>query len=115
MYENFLSLSIFTLGPARHKKLRQLNNLMLDYSVDLLAGCKTRTDWCLVLSKKDRFCNLFGNWQPMRGVCAFNTNDGKIKWINGVGPALWPLVVSPPLLLRSDLMPLAFEGGHGYT
>jgi hypothetical protein len=38
MYENFSSLSIFTIGLACHKKVRQLNKLMLDYSVDLLAG-----------------------------------------------------------------------------
>jgi hypothetical protein len=80
MYENFSSLSIFTLGPARHKKVRQLNKLISDYSVDLLAGCKTRTDWHFVSSKEDRFCNLFGNGQPTRGVCAFNTNNGIIKW-----------------------------------
>jgi hypothetical protein len=79
MYENFSSLSIFTLGRARHKKVRQLNKLMSDYSVDLLAGCRTRTDWCFVLSKEDRFCNLFGNGQPTSGVCASNTNDGKNK------------------------------------
>jgi hypothetical protein len=79
MYENFSSLCIFTLGPACHKKVRQLNKLMSDYSMDLLTGCKTRTDWRFVLSKEDRFCNLFGNEQPMRGVCASNTNDGKIK------------------------------------
>jgi hypothetical protein len=79
MYENFSSLSIFTLGPTRHKKVRQLNKLMSDYSVDLLAGCKMRTDWRFVSSKEDRFCNLFGNGQPTRGVCASNTNYGKIK------------------------------------
>jgi hypothetical protein len=111
MYENFSSLSIFTLGPACHKKVQQLKKLMSDYSVDLLAGCETRTDWRFVLSKKDRFCNLFGNGQPTRGVCASNTNDGGINGTNGVGPALRPLAVSPPLLLRSDLMPLALVVG----
>ncbi len=80
MYENFSCLSIFTLGPPCHKKVRQLNKLMLDYSMDLLAGCKTRMDWRFVSSKEDRFCNLFGNGQPTRIVCASNTNDGKIKW-----------------------------------
>ena len=38
MYENFSSLSIFTLSPVRHKKVWQLNKLMPDYSMDLLAG-----------------------------------------------------------------------------
>ncbi len=79
MYENFSSLSIFTVGLARHKKVRQLNKLMSDYSVDLLPGCGTRTDWHFVSSKEDRFCSLFGNGQPTRGVCASNTNDGMIK------------------------------------
>ncbi len=79
MNENFSSLSIFTLSPAHHKKVRQLNKLMWNYSVDLLAGCKTRIDWRFVSSKEERFCNLFGNGQPTRGVCASNTNNGKIK------------------------------------
>jgi hypothetical protein len=79
MYENFSSLSIFTPGPAHNKKVRQLNKLMSYYSMDLLAGCETRTDWRFVSSKEDRFCNLFGNEQPTRGVCASNTNDGIIK------------------------------------
>ena len=47
--------------------------------MDLLAGCKTRTDWCFVSSIEDRYCNLFGNEQPTRGVCASNTNNGKIS------------------------------------
>ncbi len=79
MFENFSSLGLFVEGPAWHKKVRQLNNLVRDYGVDLLAGCKTRTDWRYVLKEEDRFCNLFGNGQPTRGVFAANINDGKIK------------------------------------
>jgi hypothetical protein len=45
MFENFLSLGLFVEGPARHKKVRQLNKLVQDYGVELLAGCEMRTDW----------------------------------------------------------------------
>jgi hypothetical protein len=45
MYENFSSLSLFAKGNTRHKKICQINKLMQDYGVDVLAGCKTRTDW----------------------------------------------------------------------
>ncbi len=45
MFENFSSLSLFTTGHLQHKKIQQLNKLIGEYGVDLLAGCKTRTDW----------------------------------------------------------------------
>ncbi len=45
MHKNFSSLGLFTEGPAWHKKVRQLNKLMADYGVDVLAGCESRTDW----------------------------------------------------------------------
>jgi hypothetical protein len=45
MYENFSSLGLFVEGNARHKKICQINKLMQDYGVDILAGCKSRTDW----------------------------------------------------------------------
>jgi hypothetical protein len=79
MFENFSSLGLFVEGILRHKKIRQLNCLSGNYSVDLLVGCKTRTDWRFVTREEDRFCNLFGDGKPTRGICAANTNDGKIK------------------------------------
>ena len=33
MYENFSSLGVFSTGAMRHKKIRQINNLMTDYGV----------------------------------------------------------------------------------
>ncbi len=78
MFKNFLSLGLFVEGLARHKKVRQLNKLVWDYRVDLLAGCETRTDWRYIVMEEDRCCNLFGNGQPTRGVFAANINDGKI-------------------------------------
>jgi hypothetical protein len=59
MYETFSSLSLFVEGNARHKKIHQINKLMQDYGVDILAGCKTRTDWQFVTSEEDKFHNLF--------------------------------------------------------
>jgi hypothetical protein len=68
MYEKNSSLGMFALGPSRHKKVRQLNKLIQEYGVNLLAGCETRTDWhFMIADKEDGFCNLFGNGQPSRG------------------------------------------------
>jgi hypothetical protein len=52
---------------------------MKDYGIDILAGCKTRTDWRFVTDKEDEFHNLFGRGQLSQGVAAHNTTDGKIK------------------------------------
>jgi hypothetical protein len=52
MYENILSLSLFAKGNTRHKKIHQINKLMQNYGVDILASCKTRTDWQFVTTKK---------------------------------------------------------------
>jgi hypothetical protein len=79
MYKKISSLGMFALGPLHHKKVRQLNKLIQEYGIDLLAGCETRTDWCSIADKEDRFCNLSGNGQPSRGTSASNTDDGKIK------------------------------------
>ncbi len=59
MYENFSSLSLFTKGNTRHKKICQINKLMQNYGVNILASCKTRTDWQFVTNKEDKFHNLF--------------------------------------------------------
>jgi hypothetical protein len=79
MYKNFSSLSLFTKGPKKHVKIRQLNKLMKEYSVDILARCKMRTDWRFITDKDSKFHNLFGNGQPSWGVHAHNTNDHMIK------------------------------------
>ena len=59
MYENFSSLSLFVEGPKKHVKIRQLNKIITDYSVDVIAGCETRTDWRYVNKEESRFANLF--------------------------------------------------------
>jgi hypothetical protein len=79
MHENFSSLSLFTKGPKKQVKICELNKLIVDYSVDVLAGCKTRTNWQFVTDKDSRFPNLFGNGQPSQGVYAHNTNNIQIK------------------------------------
>jgi hypothetical protein len=79
LYENFSSLALFAEGPRRHIKLRHLNKLIREYSVDIIAGCETRTDWRYVDKEDCRFGNLFGDGQPIRGSYAHNTNDPKIK------------------------------------
>jgi hypothetical protein len=52
---------------------------MADYSVDVLARCKTRTNWQFVTDKDSRFPNLLRNDQPSQGVYAHNANNIKIK------------------------------------
>jgi hypothetical protein len=79
MYEKFSSLSLFAEGNTRHKKIRQINKLMQDYGVDILAGCKTRTDWQYVTSEEDKLHNLFCRGKRTQGVAAHDTNDGKIR------------------------------------
>jgi hypothetical protein len=54
MYENFSSFSLFTKGPKKHVKIHQLDKLMKEYSVDVLTGCKTRTDWRFVTDKDSK-------------------------------------------------------------
>jgi hypothetical protein len=66
MYKNFSSLSIFSDGPRKHKKIRQLNKLASDYGIDLLSGCETRTDWQFITNEESKFCNLFGDGHPTR-------------------------------------------------
>ena len=79
MYENFSCLSLFVQGPKKHVKIQQLNKIITDYSVDVIAGCETRTNWRYVNKEESRFTNLFGNGQPTRGNHAHNTNDLKMK------------------------------------
>ena len=67
MYKNFLSLSLFATGTGQHKKIRQINKLMGDYGVDILAGCETCTDWWFATREEDKFHNLFGQGQWTRG------------------------------------------------
>jgi hypothetical protein len=55
MYENFSSLGLFVEGHMCHRKIQQLNRLVLDYGVNLLAGCETRMDWHFVIKEEDRF------------------------------------------------------------
>jgi hypothetical protein len=78
-YKNFSSLSLFSVGPKKHAKIRQINKIMRNFGVDVLSGCKTRTDWRFVSDEDCKFENLFGEGQPARGICAHNRNDAKIK------------------------------------
>ncbi len=79
MYENFSSLSLFAVGNMRHKKIRQINKLMSDYGIDILAGCETRTDFRFVTEEDNKFCNLFGRRQPTKGIVAQNLNNEKLR------------------------------------
>ncbi len=72
MFENFSSQSLFITGHLQHKKIRQLNKLIGEYRVmDLLAGCKTRTDWRFLMDEENKFMNLFWKWQPYQGHACF--------------------------------------------
>jgi hypothetical protein len=58
MYKNFSSLTLFAMGNMHHKKICQINKLMSDYSIDILAGCKTGTDFRFVTEEENKFCKL---------------------------------------------------------
>jgi hypothetical protein len=79
MYKNFSSLSLFATGNSWHKKIQQINKLMGDYGVDLLAGCETCIDWRYITDKDDKSHNLFGCGQGTQGAVGHNINDEKIK------------------------------------
>jgi hypothetical protein len=79
MYKNFSSLSLFATSNSRHKKIQQINKLMGDYGVDLLAGCETSTDWRYITDEDDKFHTLFGCGQQTWGAVGHNINDEKIK------------------------------------
>jgi hypothetical protein len=36
-------------------------------------------DWRFITEEDNKYCNLFGNGLPTRGVCASNINDRKVK------------------------------------
>jgi hypothetical protein len=61
MYENLSSRSVFASGPWKHKKIQQLNRLVLDYGMDLMSDCETRTDWWFVTEEESTFNNPFEN------------------------------------------------------
>jgi hypothetical protein len=79
MYKNFSSLSLFVMGNMRHKKICQINKLMSDYGINILASCKTRTDFRFDMEEDNKFCNLFGRGQLTKGIVAQNLNDEKIR------------------------------------
>jgi hypothetical protein len=47
MFENFSSLPLFVQGKEKGRKFCQINKLMKEYNVDVMAmaGCKMRVDW----------------------------------------------------------------------
>jgi hypothetical protein len=53
--ENFNSLRV-TLGNS---KINAINNLLRDFKVDMLCGCKTQVDWRMV-PQDQHYHNLFG-------------------------------------------------------
>jgi hypothetical protein len=79
MYKNFSSLSLFATGNSWHKKIQQINKLMGDYGIDLLAGCETHTDWGYVTDKDNKFHSIFGRGQQTQGAVGHNINDEEIK------------------------------------
>jgi hypothetical protein len=79
MYKIISSLSLFATGNSQHKKIWQINKLIGDYGIDLLAGCETHTDWQYVTDKDNKFHNLLGRGQQTRGAVGHNINNEKIK------------------------------------
>ena len=75
MFEKFSSLCLFVQGKEKGRKIRQINKLMKEYNVDVMAGCKTRVDWRFTEPTMNGFDCLFAQDQQRRGVCAHNINE----------------------------------------
>jgi hypothetical protein len=67
--ENFNSLRV----TSGNSKINAINNLLRDFKVDMLCGCKTQVDWRMV-PQDWRFHNLFGRGSKTRSVVAHNIN-----------------------------------------
>jgi hypothetical protein len=67
--ENFNSLGIFTNGT----KINSLNKLFRKFNTDILAGCKTKADWCQA-SEEQQFRNVIGIGMESRSIVAYNIN-----------------------------------------
>jgi hypothetical protein len=74
MFENFSNLRIFVLGKEKGMKIWQINKLMEEYNVDIMAGCKTRVDWRFTESTTNGFNSLIAQRQQRRGICAHSIN-----------------------------------------
>jgi len=115
MYKNFSSLSLFAKGPKKHVKICQLNKLLKNFGVDVIARCETRTDWRFITKEESRFVNLFGNGGPTRGSTPHNINDPKIKQDQWGGTCITALGQFSSLLLQQGLTLQDLGDGRGYT
>jgi hypothetical protein len=68
-----LSWRIF-IATSGNSKINAINNLLRDFKVDMLCGCKMQVDWRMV-PQDQRFHNLFGAGSETRSVVAHNTNE----------------------------------------
>jgi hypothetical protein len=75
MFENFSSLRLFAQGKEKGRKIHQINKLMKDYNVDVMAGWETRVDWRFTKPIANRFDSLFAQGQQRRGVYTHNINE----------------------------------------
>jgi hypothetical protein len=75
MFENVSSLRLFVLGREKGRKIWQINKLMKEYNVDIMAGCETRVDWRFTKSTTNGFDSLFSQGQQRQGICVHNINE----------------------------------------
>ncbi len=68
--ENFNSLRV----TSGNSKINSINNLLQDFKVDMLCGCKIQADWRMVLQDW-HFHNLFGHGSETRSVIVHNINE----------------------------------------
>jgi hypothetical protein len=59
MFEKFSSFCLFAQGKEKCRKICQINKLMKDYNVDVMAGCETRVDWRFTKPTANGFHSLF--------------------------------------------------------
>ncbi len=68
--ENFSSLRV----TSGYSKITTINNLLSNFKVDMLCGCKTQVDWRMV-PQDWCFHNRFGIKSETQSVVAHNTNE----------------------------------------
>ncbi len=77
--ENFNSFCV----TSGNSKINAINNLLRDFKVDMLCGCKTQVDWRMV-PQDQRFHKLFGAGSERRSAVAHNTNERmRPNWYGG--------------------------------
>jgi hypothetical protein len=59
IWKKISSLCLFVQGKKKGRKICQINKLMKEYNVDVMAGCKMQVDWRFTKPTMNGFDSLF--------------------------------------------------------